>query len=80
MQAMTGFYARAVRVVLGAALCAAVLAACGVSPEAKQKNAGGITRIEITSVESPTFGGRVFGAAGAYEKTARQGLWRAESR
>lgn len=68
MQAMTGFYTRVMRVVLGAALCAAVLAACGVSPEAKQKNAGGITRIEITSVESPTFGGRVFGAAGAYEK------------
>src|SRR6202008_3767790 len=27
-----------------------------------------ITRIEITSVESPTFGGRSFGAAGQYEK------------
>jgi len=27
-----------------------------------------ITRIEITSTESPTFGGTTFGAAGAYEK------------
>ena len=27
-----------------------------------------ITRIEITSVESPTFGGRTFGDVGAYEK------------
>ena len=27
-----------------------------------------ITRIEITSVESPTFGGRIFGSAGQYEK------------
>jgi hypothetical protein len=27
-----------------------------------------ITRIEITSVESPTFGGREFGGVGAYEK------------
>ena len=68
MLALTGFFATGLRVVLGAALCAAMLAACGVSPEAKRKNDGGITRIEITSVESPTFGGKVFGAAGAYEK------------
>ena len=27
-----------------------------------------ITRIEITSTESPTFEGRTFGAVGAYEK------------
>src|SRR5262245_44234396 len=27
-----------------------------------------ITRIEIVSTESPTFGGRTFGAVGAYEK------------
>src|SRR3989442_8294864 len=30
--------------------------------------APGITRIDITSVESPTFEGRTFGSVGAYEK------------
>jgi len=28
----------------------------------------GITRIDITSIESPTFGGTTFGSVGAYEK------------
>ena len=40
-----------------------VLAAGGVNHAAAE-----ITRIEITSVESPTFGGREFGQVGAYEK------------
>lgn len=42
------------------------LAASGilVAPVAEAR----ITKIEITSVESPTFGGRTFGAVGAYEK------------
>ena len=34
--------------------------------------AQGITRIEITRVESPTFGGRTFGSVGAYEKLVGQ--------
>ena len=68
MPAADRIFTNVLRCFLGAVLCTAFLAACSVSPTAKRTNAGGITRIEITSVESPTFGGRVFGAAGAYEK------------
>ena len=68
MPAADGVFATVVRCFLGAALCAAILAACSVLPIEKRINAGGITRIEITAVESPTFGGKVFGGAGAYEK------------
>ena len=68
MAPVAGFITTLSRCFLGAALCAALLQACSVTPEAKQPNTGGITRIEITSVESPTFGGKLFGVAGAYEK------------
>jgi hypothetical protein len=45
------------------AFIAAALAAAFTAPADAR-----ITRIEITSVESPTFEGRTFGAVGAYEK------------
>src|SRR5206468_4325079 len=43
----------------------ALAAALGLAVSSAQAR---ITRIEITSVESPTFEGRTFGSAGAYEK------------
>ena len=49
------------KVSMQAALVAAALAVAG-SVEAR------ITRLEITRTESPTFGGRVFGDAGRFEK------------
>lgn len=58
--------AKALKVFSCAALCAALLGACGGSSGPKPGT--GITRIDITTIESPTFGGKVFGAAGAYEK------------
>ena len=53
-----------------AALCATILTSCGGSSSASAgpKPGTGITRIDITSVESPTFGGKAFGSVGAYEK------------
>ncbi len=71
MQPITGFLSalgRAFGPALGCTLMGLCLTACGVSPEMKRTAKGGITRIEITSVESPTFGGKVFGSVGAYEK------------
>ena len=68
MPALTKLFETVPRLALGTALCAAMLAACGIAADSKRQSAGGITRIEITSVESPTFGGKVFGAVGAYEK------------
>src|SRR5439155_23003890 len=46
----------------GAALITA--AVCGFAPSAD----AGVTKIEITTVESPTFGGKSFGAVGQYER------------
>ena len=68
MPLLTGVFATMLKKFFGAAICVALLASCSISPEARQTNAGGITRVEITSVESPTFGGKVFGATGTYEK------------
>jgi hypothetical protein len=49
-----------------AALGAGLMCLIGIAPPADAR----ITRIEIASVQSPTFEGRSFGAAGRYEKLA----------
>ena len=56
----------ALKVIFLAAFSAALLGSCGGSSGPKPGT--GITRIDITSVESPTFAGKTFGAVGAYEK------------
>ena len=48
----------------GYALVASAALACWGASSAEAR----ITRIEITSVDSPTFEGRTFGQVGAYEK------------
>src|SRR5499427_6368943 len=47
---------------------AAVAISCALLLGATRPAAARITRIEVTSVQSPTFGGTPFGAVGAYEK------------
>jgi hypothetical protein len=47
---------------------AVAAAMSGPTPVAASGPPAGITRLEITSVERPTFDGRTFGRAGAYEK------------
>jgi hypothetical protein len=42
--------------------------ALGIAPASAAPAPAGIVRLEITSVESPTFEGRAFGAVGPYEK------------
>jgi Alpha/beta hydrolase domain len=49
-------------------LTAALSMVLPVGVSGKQVAAGGITRLEITTVESPAFGGRAIGSVGAYEK------------
>lgn len=69
MRTDTGHRAKALKIFFCAALIAAVLGGCGGSSGSSDPKPGtGITRIDIISTESPTFGARTFGAAGAYEK------------
>jgi hypothetical protein len=62
-----------VQVLRSAVLCLVFVLATGAAPIAsaaqpQSSASGGISRLEITRVESPTFDGRVFGAVGQYEK------------
>jgi len=50
------------------ALLSVVLSACGLALLVPSASQARITRIDAKVVESPTFGGRTFGAVGQYEK------------